>query len=256
MQTVIRRVRPSVGIGIAMGVSAAGFLAYFATSLEGSYWVDGLNRVLVGAPWFMRFLFWTDKWAGWQWFIVDLIWFWGGLAFAIAVGWHGVRKEDETTRAPIAVAVPTSKRLPPLLALLVASCVAYGTFQGIAHIVHAARRNGYGVQPQLVSVRTLAKYCEFVVTRADPLKPVSVTYDLSALRDDLVAQFNVALVARSTEATFGKALPTTDTVAGELARLHMIGAWREGMQLHFADELSTATLQRGPHQSGAIRLRS
>jgi hypothetical protein len=65
----------------------AAFLAYFTVAKESPYWVDGLERPLHTAPWLARLVFGTDKeWAGWSWFCLDLLWFWGGISLAVFVG--------------------------------------------------------------------------------------------------------------------------------------------------------------------------
>lgn len=39
---------------------------------------DGLGRILMPSPFFIRMVFGTDRlWAGFHWFIIDLLIFWG-----------------------------------------------------------------------------------------------------------------------------------------------------------------------------------
>ena len=83
------------GLGGLSGIAVfvVGFLAYLVRSAtkSGNAWViyDGLGRELESAPWFMRFL-WIDMWPGWRWWLLDFVWFWGGLGLAYGVVMLGI----------------------------------------------------------------------------------------------------------------------------------------------------------------------
>ncbi len=61
----------------------AGFMAYMMTTSNPHTDVtcDGLGRELTLSPWVMRLMFGQERlWAGWGWFIGDMVIFWGSLA--------------------------------------------------------------------------------------------------------------------------------------------------------------------------------
>lgn len=63
--------------GIALFI--ASFLAYFTVS-AGPSPTDGLGRRLFESPTIMRIVFGQDRmWAGWKWFISDMVVFWGSI---------------------------------------------------------------------------------------------------------------------------------------------------------------------------------
>ena len=60
-----------------------GFLAYMVTSAGPC---DGLGRHLSEAPTLMRIFFGQDRmWAGWGWFVGDMVIFWGSIAAAMGI---------------------------------------------------------------------------------------------------------------------------------------------------------------------------
>jgi hypothetical protein len=73
-------------IGIAVFVAA--FMAYFVTSGDRStrQILDGLGRPLAPTPLFFRFFFGAERmWAGMSWFLLDFIWFFGGIYLAFTL---------------------------------------------------------------------------------------------------------------------------------------------------------------------------
>lgn len=83
----MRKILIPMAAGIALGVIITGLLAYFIVAKDSTSWVDGLGRSLVPAPWPARLIFGASKeWAGWSWFLVDLLWFWGGIWVAFTLG--------------------------------------------------------------------------------------------------------------------------------------------------------------------------
>jgi len=62
------------------------FLAYMVTSHNAAGPCDGLGRQLSEAPTLMRIFFGQDRmWAGWVWFVGDMIIFWGSFAAALNI---------------------------------------------------------------------------------------------------------------------------------------------------------------------------
>jgi hypothetical protein len=85
-----------VGGTIIFGVFVAGFIAYFVTSFnaETHTWLDGFGRPLSESPWFIRFMFGQDRlWAGWDWFLADMVIFWGGVAVGFGLVSYGFKNE-------------------------------------------------------------------------------------------------------------------------------------------------------------------
>lgn len=76
-----------------------GFLAYYVRSFNqatGTYF-DGLGRQLDLAPFFIRFVFWNDSlWAGWGYFTIDMVVFWGGIGVGSAIA--GLASKFETKK--------------------------------------------------------------------------------------------------------------------------------------------------------------
>lgn len=79
---MVDRLRAVLGTVICLVVLVAAFLAFFTTGQS----TDGLGRPLTESPVVMRFFFGQDRsWAGWGWFVADMIWFWGGLGLGISL---------------------------------------------------------------------------------------------------------------------------------------------------------------------------
>jgi hypothetical protein len=56
---------------------------------------DGVGRELSKSPWITRLIFDEDRlWAGWKWFIADLIIFWGGIIAGINLVKFGFMDKD------------------------------------------------------------------------------------------------------------------------------------------------------------------
>lgn len=231
-----RRALLPIGIGLGLGVFAAGFLAYFVSAREDGYRVDGLGRVLVASPALARVLLGADReWAGGQWFLLDVLWFFGGLSLAVKLSSlaSASAAQDQTAGAP-----PMPRpRVRAWAAIIIALASACGTVQALRSGVRAARRAGLGVTPRVLRVRSLDDYCQLLAAEADKSSVVFPEYELDPLRDSVVSAYRGAILAPVTRAAFGKELPETDHVVAELVRLRMIGAWRDGTHLHLADEL-------------------
>lgn len=70
-----------------------GFLAYFKIDkhLDGTIY-DGLGRQLDFCPPIISFVFWNSGlWAGWMWFIVDIVFFFG----LISIGYLLLQKSKQ-----------------------------------------------------------------------------------------------------------------------------------------------------------------
>jgi len=79
----MRKLAKYLGGTIMIAVFIYGFITYFITSPDpGTGQLhDGLGRQLSASPFFMRFLFGQERlWAGWLWFFIDMVVFWGGIA--------------------------------------------------------------------------------------------------------------------------------------------------------------------------------
>src|SRR6266404_5663786 len=119
----MRRVLIPIAAGVALGVIVTGVLAFFMTTKESTGWVDGLGRPLVPAPWLARLVFGASReWAGWVWFLVDLVWFWGGLGIAFFLG-SLAGEQSKTSKLP--------KALVAIIGIIVVIGAAYSTLHAI-----------------------------------------------------------------------------------------------------------------------------
>lgn len=83
---VMKKLSKILGLIIGASVFLATCNAYFVTKFNpvDKTFYDGFGRLLNPSPFFMRMVFGQDRfWAGWSWFLIDLIIFWGGMAIAI-----------------------------------------------------------------------------------------------------------------------------------------------------------------------------
>ena len=75
----MRRIACVLGVGIIIADLVLAFLAYFVLQSGELGVFDGLGRELTESPWLVRFVFGTDRmWAGWLWFLADMVIFFGG----------------------------------------------------------------------------------------------------------------------------------------------------------------------------------
>ena len=139
----MRRILIPIAAGVALGVIITALLAYFVVAKDSTSWTDGLGRSLVPAPWLARLIFGASKeWAGWSWFLVDLVWFWGGIWLAFSLG----SLAGERSLVP---------RVPKILitsfAILIVIVTAYVTQRLIKLGVAYGLETGSGSQPKLES---------------------------------------------------------------------------------------------------------
>lgn len=90
-ERVMRKAVGYIGVAGLITIAILAFMAYFVTSFDQAQtlWHDGLGRTLSDSPWFMRMFFGQERqWAGFGWFALDMLVFWGGgiLAFKL-IGW-------------------------------------------------------------------------------------------------------------------------------------------------------------------------
>ncbi|MDO9541005.1 MAG: hypothetical protein Q7J98_01610 [Kiritimatiellia bacterium] len=86
MKATLRKILFPVGVIWFIGLFIAGFLAYFVTSAGPNGATDGLRRTLSEAPMLMRIVFGQDRmWAGWEWFLGDMVVFWGSITVAVNI---------------------------------------------------------------------------------------------------------------------------------------------------------------------------
>lgn len=101
MKAIAWLVRVVAGLGV-VALFLCAFLAYFVISRDkaGNFY-DGLGRPLDVSPAFVRFLFGQERlWAGWTWFIVEMIVFWGWIGLSVsAYKWSD--KQLEKVKADI-----------------------------------------------------------------------------------------------------------------------------------------------------------
>lgn len=94
----MRKLLGYLGAGIFIALFAAGFIAYFMRSVDLAthIWYDGWGRRLSETPWYVRFIFGQERdWPGWQWFIADLVIFWGGVGIGALLIQTGFRSPGQ-----------------------------------------------------------------------------------------------------------------------------------------------------------------
>lgn len=72
---------------IAISVIVAALLAFFIVSIDTQLGIieDGLGRTLTEPPFLASFFVFSNWWPGFLWWILDKIWFFGGLYLAILI---------------------------------------------------------------------------------------------------------------------------------------------------------------------------
>ena len=86
-----------VGVAFILCAIIAGFIAYFVFSFDPQTKVtfDGFGRQLSESPWFLRLILGQDRlWAGWIWFIADIIIFWSVIGIGISLSKWGFKEEN------------------------------------------------------------------------------------------------------------------------------------------------------------------
>jgi hypothetical protein len=95
----MKKISACIGGIIIVAVFISGFAAYFITyQAPGTrQWLDGWGRPLSESPLVMRLLFGQDRlWAGWFWFFVDSLIFFGGLILGWSLVSFGLKREKVT----------------------------------------------------------------------------------------------------------------------------------------------------------------
>ena len=137
----MRRIFIPIAAGVVLGIIVTGLLAYFIVAKDSTSSVDGLGRSLVPAPWPARFIFGASKeWAGWSWFLVDLVWFWGGIGLAFSLG-SLAGERSSVSRIP--------KVIGACFGVLIVLATAYITQRTIKLGVAYGLEAGIGAQPKL-----------------------------------------------------------------------------------------------------------
>lgn len=87
MKALLRKILVPIGVIWFIALFVAGFMAYLVSSAGPDGPCDGLGRSLTQAPMLMRIFFGQEHmWAGWLWFVGDMVVFWGSVALAVNVG--------------------------------------------------------------------------------------------------------------------------------------------------------------------------
>jgi hypothetical protein len=68
---------------IIISIFILGFYAYMIRSVDGGIIYDGLGRQLSLVPLFARFFVPDSLWAGFGWYVIDFIIFFGGIGIAV-----------------------------------------------------------------------------------------------------------------------------------------------------------------------------
>jgi hypothetical protein len=86
-----------LGIAIIVSVFIAGFIAYFTFRVDPHTGItyDGFGRQLCKSPWIVKLVLQEGHWAGWIWFVVDLVIFWSCIAFGVILARCGFKSESK-----------------------------------------------------------------------------------------------------------------------------------------------------------------
>lgn len=93
--------RKAIGIvGVILFITAmlGGVLAYFVctTDQTTNIMYDGFGRRLSESPFLMRWIFGEERvWAGWKWFFLDMVIFWGTMILGYGLVSFGFRDSDK-----------------------------------------------------------------------------------------------------------------------------------------------------------------
>ena len=93
---IMRRAMRWLGVAMIIGPFLAAFIGYFVFRFDPQTKIvyDGFGRQVSESPWFMRLIFGQERlWAGWVWFIGDLIIFWGSIWLGIKLAAWGFKEK-------------------------------------------------------------------------------------------------------------------------------------------------------------------
>lgn len=94
----MRKIIGSIGIVLIIAVFIAGFVAYFVykTDPTTNIMYDGFGRRLSESPFLMRLILGQDRlWAGWLWFVGDMVVFWGGIIVGSGLASWGFKESSQ-----------------------------------------------------------------------------------------------------------------------------------------------------------------
>lgn len=84
MKVTLRKILIPIGLIWFLALLIAGFLAYFVATVGPSEVTDGFGRQLTESPPLMKLAFGQERlWAGFGWFIGDMVIFWGSIGIAV-----------------------------------------------------------------------------------------------------------------------------------------------------------------------------
>ena len=84
----MRKFKKKITIAYFAILLVGGVLAYFVTSFKDNVLRDGLGRQLYEAPAILKFLWIESHWPGFNWWLFDMVYFWGGISFIAFVLWR------------------------------------------------------------------------------------------------------------------------------------------------------------------------
>ena len=97
----MRKMIGVIGVALIVAVLIASFVAYFlyTTNPATNIMHDGFGRQLSQSPFLIRWIFGQDRlWAGWLWFVGDMVIFWGGLFVGFNLISWGFKLKETTQR--------------------------------------------------------------------------------------------------------------------------------------------------------------
>jgi hypothetical protein len=97
LETTMRKIIGVIGGALMIAMFFAGLVAYFVyrTDPATNIMYDGFGRPLSEAPFLMRLVFGQERlWAGWLWFVGDMVIFWGGFFVGCGLASWGFKESD------------------------------------------------------------------------------------------------------------------------------------------------------------------
>ena len=92
---MLRKAAGYLGAVLILAMFGAGVVAYYVTSVDPVSYIphDGFGRPLSESPrWVSAFLEPDRKWAGWNWFLIDIVIFWSGVGVGSALIYFGFKR--------------------------------------------------------------------------------------------------------------------------------------------------------------------
>ncbi|MDB9818335.1 hypothetical protein OAC08_03085 [Pelagibacterales bacterium] len=85
MKLILKYSRIVVSIAYALFALYWLFNSYFVRTSNSNIWFDGLGRQLYETPFILKWFGHGYEYAGWYWWSIDMLVFWGGIGFLVLI---------------------------------------------------------------------------------------------------------------------------------------------------------------------------